>query len=833
MCERKYSERDVVTAARKLSGQLDTKLFGDMPALQRKWHAALRPGQVLPSYEEVMLGSLGRMADHIVLLKGDGASLEVSRSGRYVQQWLGDERWDIPLDSLTPDCAVALAEAASCALQTNRPHTSVAHCVRDGHVHTYDILALPTSSRWGGRLIGAYVNEQGARYNLVDAIFSSTDEGIVSLAAIRDSASKAFDFQIVHLNQGASRLLKVASTELQWRRLSAGGHALCLPGVRQWLLSMIASGSHDQFEIDSEDRNLRLSATAFGDLVSLTVSDVTDIKRREDSFRLLFDSNPMPMWVFDADTMDFLSVNDAAVQHYGYDRASFLRMQLKQIWPRDEWDIHSKALKQLGDAYQSDRNWRHLKADGSEIQVLTYGRRVTFEGRDGFLVAIVDITERRKAEARVAHMAHHDSLTELPNRVFYQERLSQALDLNDATKHVAVLCVDLDLFKNVNDSFGHPMGDRLLKMVAGRMRTEVRGNNLVARLGGDEFAVVLASDVSPNEANDFAARLIEILSVPYDMDGVEVVIGASIGIALSPGDGESSEELMRNADMALYRAKSEGGGGHRFFEREMDRQAQKRRDMELDLRSAFANGEFELHYQPLVDLAADRITGFEALLRWRHPEKGMISPADFIPVAEDIGLIVTLGEWVLRKACAEAAKWPSDIKIAVNLSPVQFRSRNIVQIVIAALAYSGLSPLRLELEITESLFLAETEANLAILHQLRALGVRISMDDFGTGYSSLSYLRSFPFDKIKIDRSFVKDLVGRPDCVAIVRAISGLGRSLNITTTAEGVETVDQLDWLRAEGCNEVQGFLFSAARPASEVEELLRKFGNRASQAA
>ncbi|MDB5504431.1 MAG: diguanylate cyclase/phosphodiesterase [Tardiphaga sp.] len=822
-----------MTAARKISGQPDSKVFGDIPALQRKWHAALRPGQTLPGYEEVMLGSLGRMADHIVLLKGDGASLEVSRSGRYVQQWLGDERWDIPLDTLSPDCATALAEAASCALQTNRPHESVVHCVRDGLVQTYEILALPTSSRWGGTLVGAYVNEQGPRYNLVDAIFSSTNEGIVSLAAIRDSGSKAFDFQIVHLNQGAARLLKAPSTDLQWRRLSAGGHALCLPGVLQWLLSMIASSASDQLEIDSDDRNLRLSATAFGDLVSLTISDVTDIKRREDSFRLLFDSNPMPMWVFDAETMDFLGVNDAAVQHYGYDRASFLRMQLKQIWPRDEWEIHSKALLQLGDAYQSDRNWRHLKADGSEIHVLTYGRRVTFEGRDGFLVAIVDITERRKAEARVAHMAHHDGLTELPNRVFYQERLAQALDGIDPGKHVAVLCIDLDLFKNVNDSFGHPMGDRLLKMVAGRMRAEVRGNNMVARLGGDEFAVVLAADISPNEANDFAARMIEILSVPYDMDGIEVVIGASIGIAMSPGDGTSSEELMRNADMALYRAKSEGGGVHRFFEREMDRQAQKRRDMELDLRSAFAHGEFEVHYQPLVDLAADRITGFEALLRWKHPEKGMISPADFIPVAEDIGLIVTLGEWVLRKACAEAAKWPDDIKIAVNLSPVQFRSRNLVQVVVAALAYSGLSPLRLELEITESIFLAETDANLAILHQLRALGVRISMDDFGTGYSSLSYLRSFPFDKIKIDRSFVKDLIGRPDCVAIVRAISGLGRSLNITTTAEGVETVDQLDWLRAEGCNEVQGFLFSAARPASEVEELLRRFGARASEAA
>jgi len=290
---------------------------------------------------------------------------------------------------------------------------------------------------------------------------------------------------------------------------------------------------------------------------------------------------------------------------------------------------------------------------------------------------------------------------------------------------------------------------------------------------------------------------------------------------------------MRNADMALYRAKSEGGGVHHFFEKEMDRQAQRRRDMELDLRRAFANGEFEVHYQPLVDLTADRITGFEALLRWKHPQKGMISPAEFIPVAEDIGLIVGIGEWVLRQACTEAVNWPDGIKVAVNLSPVQFRSRNLVQVVIAALAHSGLSPLRLELEITESIFLAETEANLAILHQLRELGVRISMDDFGTGYSSLSYLRSFPFDKIKIDRSFVKDLAQRPDCGAIVKAISGLGRSLNITTTAEGVETIDQLDWLRAEGCNEVQGFLFSPAKPAADIADLLFRFGRRASKAA
>jgi diguanylate cyclase (GGDEF)-like protein len=396
-----------------------------------------------------------------------------------------------------------------------------------------------------------------------------------------------------------------------------------------------------------------------------------------------------------------------------------------------------------------------------------------------------------------------------------------------------VLCVDLDLFKNVNDSLGHPVGDRLLRLVADRLRSQVRGNNLAARLGGDEFAIIMASDVSPNEASDFAARLIKMLSAAYEIDGHEVVIGASIGIAMSPGDGTTSEELMRNADLALYRAKEDGGAVHRFFEREMDRQVQKRRDMELDLRRAFANGEFELHYQPLVDIATDRISGFESLLRWHHPEKGMISPAEFVPVAEDIGLIVSLGEWVLREACSEAVKWPSEVKVAVNLSAVQFRSRNLVEVVISALAQSGLPPKRLELEITETVFLAETETNLAILHQLRELGVSISMDDFGTGYSSLSYLRSFPFDKIKIDRSFVKDLAKRSDCVAIVRAISGLGRSLNITTTAEGVETIDQLDWLRAEGCNEVQGFLFSAAKPAAEVQQLLSRFGTRETRAA
>jgi diguanylate cyclase (GGDEF)-like protein/PAS domain S-box-containing protein len=466
---------------------------------------------------------------------------------------------------------------------------------------------------------------------------------VLSLAAIRDCHGEPFDFQVVHHNDGASRLLKLPSTELLWRRLNAGGNLLCQPQVIGRLLDVVRSGSRDQFEIDSDERCLKLGATAFGDVLALTVSDVTGLKRREASFRLLFDNNPMPMWVFDAKTSDFLGVNDAAVQHYGYSRATFLRMKLQEIWPEDVG--HPQPGPGAGRRYlYSGRTWRHLKADGSEIQVLTFGRRVTFDDRDGYLVAIVDITERRQAEARIAYMAHHDGLTDLPNRELFQERLKQALTGGrPGNGRIAVLCVDLDLFKNVNDSFGHPMGDRLLRSVAGRLRSHVLGNNLVARLGGDEFAIILTSGVSPNEASDYAARLIKTLSDAYAIDGIEVVIGASIGIALSPGDGETSEELMRNADMALYRAKSDGGGVHRFFEREMDRQAQKRRDMELDLRRAFANGEFELHYQPLVDIAADRISGFESLLRWQQPQRGMISPADFIPVAEDIGLIGRMG----------------------------------------------------------------------------------------------------------------------------------------------------------------------------------------------
>jgi diguanylate cyclase (GGDEF)-like protein/PAS domain S-box-containing protein len=440
----------------------------------------------------------------------------------------------------------------------------------------------------------------------------------------------------------------------------------------------------------------------------------------------------------------------------------------------------------------------------------------------GWVATHEDITERTRAEAQIKHMARHDALTNLPNRVAFQEEMAQAFTRVRRGDNHAVHCLDLDHFKRVNDTLGHAAGDELLRAVTRRLHGCVRELDTVARLGGDEFAVLQAGVERPENAGSLAQRLIDAISEPYDIDGHQVVIGVSIGIALAPNDGADPEQLLRSADMALYRAKTDGRSTYCFFEAEMDAQLQERRTLELDLRKALVEGEFEVFYQPLVNAQTEAITCCEALLRWRHPQRGTVSPVEFIPLAEEIGLIVPLGEWVLRQACCEAATWPDQIKVAVNLSPVQFKSRNLVQVIVNALAQSGLPANRLELEITESVLLHDNEATLSTLHQLRNLGIRISMDDFGTGYSSLSYLRSFPFDKIKIDRSFVRDLSEQGDCAAIIKAVAGLGRGLGIITTAEGVETEAQLEHVRAEGCTEVQGYLFSAPRTAAEVRSFI-----------
>jgi len=805
-------------------------LGGDISVLRIKWHAALPGDSALPRYEEVILGSLGKLADHLMLIGGDGVdSFEALQVGAEVAKWTGANVRGRKVADFPPDCAMAISDAIVQALAAREPTYTVSHRVRDGVVTGYEILALPMSSRWGPPVVGVYIRENDLRYDLIDSIFRSTNEGILALAAIRDIDDKVIDFQIVASNDAAPRLLRTPAETLLWRRLSEVSGGLNSPVVRERLLHTLETGEHGDLELavrlDGEDVHLKLGISSTGDLLSVTATDIGDLKSRETSFRLLFDGNPVPMWLYDAASLRFLGVNDAAVAHYGFSREQFLAMTLLQIWPRDEWEDHEQAARHVGLSYQSERTWRHLKHDKSEIEVLTYARRVNFGRQEAILVAVVDVTERKRAEARIAYMAHHDALTALPNRILFHEHLTTALvRAASGGRMLAVLCLDLDQFKAVNDTLGHPVGDLLLKRVAGRLEKAVGERNFVARLGGDEFAIVMPAIENADAAQALAGKLVEELGQPYDIHDHEVIIGASIGIALAPSDGSSPELLLRNADIALYRAKADGRGRLHFFEPEMDRRLKLRRSLELDLRKAFANGELELHYQPLVNLCSGEVSGFEALLRWRHPHRGMVPPAEFIPVAEEIGLIVPLGEWVLRKACEDAAGWADGIKVAVNLSPVQFKSRNLVFAVTSALAYSGLPARRLELEITESVLLGETEANLATLHQLRELGVQISMDDFGTGYSSLSYLRSFPFDKIKIDQSFVRELAERPDCMAIVRAITGLGASLGIATTAEGVETQEQLERLRAEGCTEVQGYLFSPPRPLEEIKRFLRQ---------
>ena len=442
----------------------------------------------------------------------------------------------------------------------------------------------------------------------------------------------------------------------------------------------------------------------------------------------------------------------------------------------------------------------------------------------GWVATHEDITERHKAQEQLSHMARHDALTGLANRHLLQERMESAIAGLQRGDAFAVLCVGLDHIKSANDALGHAVGDALLREVATRLKARVRQGDTVARIGGSEFAVLLARIAGPQEPIDRAEQLLDVLTRPYEIEGHQINIAASVGMALAPRDETAGPALLRQADIALSRAKVEGGKTWRSFEAAMDAELQSRRGLEIDLRKALANHEFEVHFQPILSAKSKSIRSFEALVRWRHPQRGLISPAAFIPLAEQTGLIAPLGEWVLRTACQEAIHWPSDVRVSVNLSACQFTAGDLTTTVRKALADSGLPARRLELEITESVLLDRSSDNLATLHALRDLGTRIAMDDFGTGYSSLSYLRSFPFDKIKIDQSFVKNIDQR-DAREIVRAIANLGRTLGITTTAEGVETEDQLKTMIAYRCTEVQGYLFSRPVPASEVRGLLEMF--------
>ncbi|MFI5015320.1 MAG: EAL domain-containing protein [Hyphomicrobiales bacterium] len=673
-----------------------------------------------------------------------------------------------------------------------------------------------------------------------------------------------------------------------------------------------------------------------------------ELKRREASFRLLFHSNPIPMWVFAKESLRFLAVNDAAVAHYGYSRHQFLAMSILDIRPGEDREEIRKLAGTGKDNYRLGTR-SHIKADGTAIQVVIYSQALTYEGHPAILVAsidnterkraedelertreflntiiesvpvsivvkdardfryvlvnrageefwgisrdevigknayeiypkdsadtitdrdrqllqagrqlffedyttgtprrgpravsvrsvpilgqdqkpkyllkvIEDITERKQAERQIAHLAHHDPLTDLPNRAALKERLASTLErAADSGAGFAILCMDLDRFKEINDVFGHSVGDELLCEAARRLRIAA-GDAFLARLGGDEFTLIVADGPQPAAAVELADRLLAAVVDDVVIEGNQLRIGLSIGVAIFPMDGTDATSLLANADAALYRAKSEGRGVARFFEADMDKRLREHRALQHDLKSTIGRGELALHYQPQARIGG-AVVGFEALIRWSHPTRGSVPPSSFIPVAEESGLIIAIGEWILREACREAASWPRPLQVAVNLSPVQFQHGDLPALVHAILLETGLAASRLELEITEGVLIGEPSRALSILRRLKTLGVKVAMDDFGTGYSSLSYLQSFPFDKIKIDRTFVANLELNPQSAAIIRAVIGLGRGLGLPIVAEGVETEGQLAFLAHEACDEVQGYLIGRPCPIADHAELV-----------
>jgi len=479
-----------------------------------------------------------------------------------------------------------------------------------------------------------------------------------------------------------------------------------------------------------------------------------------------------------------------------------------------------KVFTDLAQGLAQDR-FDQVQTSPDGDRTIAVSRRIMSGG--GSVVILEDVTESKRAQERITHLAKYDDLTGLANRNQFRERINGMLAaMHKRKNHVAIHLIDLDRFKTINDTLGHPIGDKLLKEVASRLKTVIRPGDMITRFGGDEFVVLQIGTERYQDAKWLAERLARTLKDPFDIDGHRIDIGASIGIAMAPMDGVDADQLLKKADMALYAAKNGGGGDHRFFALEMEEAAQERRALELDLREALTSEQFDLYFQPLVDLRSGRVTTCEALMRWRHPRRGMVPPSIFIPIAEETGLIITLGEWALQRACYEAAKWPKSVKVAVNLSPVQFRDRGLALQVVSALAKSGLPAQRLELEVTERLLLEDSDGTLTVMEQLKNLGVSISLDDFGTGYSSLNYLRKFPFQKIKIDQSFIAGLGEERDAQAIIGAVAGLGASLDKTVVAEGIETEEQLKQVKMHGCHEGQGHFFGEPMPADIIQARL-----------
>jgi diguanylate cyclase (GGDEF)-like protein/PAS domain S-box-containing protein len=598
------------------------------------------------------------------------------------------------------------------------------------------------------------------------------------------------------------------SITLAMRRLTIGDHTTPIPEP---------TPRRDEIGV------LLLALSGYRDALIHSRDFARNAEREWERLRAAVANMPVGLSMFDADDR-LIICNRIYCEMYGLAPEDTLRGH-----HRDE--IFANATRH-GGIYDAFRDTLLEARTGGDVTV-----HAVFETDDDRILALgiqniagggwvaihEDVTARRRVEERIRHMARHDALTDLGNRLLFRDSLEEALSGLDDKRGIAVLCIDLDRFKNVNDTLGHPVGDALLQAVADRLRACISQTDIAARFGGDEFAIIQPAPMpQPDAASELASRIVRIIGEPYEIDGQQIIIGASVGIAIAPRDGTDPDTLLKNADMALYTAKADGRGVYRFFHDEMGLRSQTRRLLELELRRALVSDELCLHYQPMFNMENREIIGFEALLRWNHPIRGIVPPNDFIWLAEEVGLILPIGQWVIEQACRDAAAWPRNIAVAVNVSPVQFRDKGFADQVIGALAASGLEARRLEIEITERVLIADTSVTLALLQRLHEIGVRIAMDDFGTGYSSLGYLRKFHFDRIKIDRSFVADLgEGDQESLAIVRAVASLSSNLNIATTAEGVETEQQFLRLRQEGCDTVQGFLLGRPMPVDDVARM------------
>lgn len=594
-----------------------------------------------------------------------------------------------------------------------------------------------------------------------------------------------------------------------------------------WLAERIKNlqtpaASHEQLLDNGRCYLIEECRTSEGGLISLRI-DITEMKQREASIRLLFENNPLPMFVVNRDNQAILSVNIAAIAHYGYSRKDFSLLSLRDIQSGDLNLPHDHGIQHILPTEEAQL-FKHYRRDGRSMEVEVYVRPLIHEGADALLIAAIDVTERRKADRKAAYMARHDALTSLPNRHLLAERMQLAMARAKRGDRMALLLLDLDNFKVVNDTLGHAAGDELLQIVADRLTGALRESDTVARLGGDEFAVLVIDLDHPSGASKLAQRLISILNEPIRLGSKDVICGGSIGIAMAPDDSCDPNELFRLADLALYAAKEEQRGTFRLFERELDAKVKARNLLEAEIREAITNNEFELHYQPIYCLKTMMPIGAEALLRWRHPRLGLAAPADFIPIAEEIGMISDLGAKVLRQACMEAMSWPEHMSVSVNVSAVELEAESFVHTVKTALAESGLPSHRLTIEVTESMIMKDIQLASHVLHQICDLGVEIAMDDFGTGYSSLSSLTKVPFQKIKIDRSFVRDLAVSMEARAILGTIVDLARTLGMLTTAEGVETNEQLNIVKEYGCTSVQGFLFNRPEPVEAIRKILNE---------